>query len=133
MHLNGLRDPFGEYFGEDAMGNQWVRNPFSFSATACDGLSLREEEALVELSSTMMSFWLSVESQFYQISTKAVKVLIPFTSAYLCECGFSALTHIKNKYRSRLQVADGLRLFLSAVQPHIERHIKSAASLFPRI
>ena len=31
---------------------------------------------------------------------KAVKVLIPFTSAYLCECGFSVLTSIKSKYRS---------------------------------
>ena len=60
-----------------------------------------------------MRFWFSVESEFPQISTKAMKVLIPFTSTYLCECGFSALTLIKNKYRSRLQAEDDLRLFLS--------------------
>ncbi|KAJ8001210.1 hypothetical protein DPEC_G00191970 [Dallia pectoralis] len=113
-HLNRLREQFGEYFGEDAMGNQWVRNPFAFPATLSDGLSLQEEEALVDLSSNVdlkqslvempiTRFWLSVESEFRQISTKAMQVLIPFTSTYLCECGFSALTMIKNKYRSRLQ------------------------------
>ncbi|XP_056126207.1 zinc finger BED domain-containing protein 5-like [Rhinichthys klamathensis goyatoka] len=137
-HLNGLRDQFGEYFGEDALGNQWVRNPFSFPATPRDGLSLQEEEALVELSSNMdlkqrlgempiTRFWFSVESEFPQISTKATKVLIPFTSTYLCECGFSALTMIKNKYRSRLQVEDDLRLFLSGVQPRIEHLCASKA------
>ena len=141
-HLNGLRDQFGEYFGEDAMGNQWVRNPFSFPATARDGLSLQEEEeALVELRSNMdlkqrlgempiTCFWLPMESEFPQISTKAMKVLIPFTSTYLFECGFSALTLIKNKYRSRLQVEDDLRLFLSAAQPRIEHLCASKASLF---
>ena len=67
--------------------------------------------------------------EFPQISTKAMKVLIPFTSTYLCECGFPALTQIKNRYRSRLQVEDDLRLFLSAVQPRI----KSEASMFSQI
>ena len=120
------------------MGNQWVRNLFSFSATPRDGLSLQEEEVLVELSSNMdlkqrlgemqiTHFWLSVESEFRQISTEAMKVLIPFTSTYLCVFGFSALTRIKNKYRSRLQVEDDLRLFLSAVQPCIEHLCTSKA------
>ncbi|KAK7158596.1 hypothetical protein R3I94_005049 [Phoxinus phoxinus] len=120
------------------MGNQWVRNPFSFPSTLSDGLSLQEEEALVDLSSNVdlkqklaempiTRFWLSVESEFRQISTKAMKVLIPFTSTYLCECGFSALALIKNKYRSRLQVEDDLRLFLSGVQPRIEHLCASKA------
>ena len=74
-----------------------------------------------------MRFWFSVESEFPQISTKAMKVLIPFTSTYLCECGFSALTLIKKKYRSRLQGEDDLRLFLSAGQPRIEHLCASKA------
>ncbi|KAJ7987904.1 hypothetical protein DPEC_G00331430 [Dallia pectoralis] len=116
------------------MGNQWVRNPFAFPATPSDGLSLQEEEALVDLSSNVdlkqrrvempiTRFWLSVESEFRQISTKAMKVLIPFTSIYLCE--FFALTMIKNKYRSRLQVEEDLRLFLAAVQPYM-KHLWAA-------
>ena len=74
-----------------------------------------------------MRFWFPVESDLHKGSTKALKVLISFTSTYLCECGFSALTLIKNKYRSRLQVEDDLRLFLSAVQPRIEQLCASKA------
>ncbi|XP_060790841.1 zinc finger BED domain-containing protein 5-like [Neoarius graeffei] len=82
-HLNGLRDQFAEYFGEEPLGNQWIRNPFSFPATARDALSLQEEEALVELSSNLdlkqrlvempiTRFWLSVESEFPHVSAKAM-------------------------------------------------------------
>ncbi|XP_073337223.1 zinc finger BED domain-containing protein 5-like [Pagrus major] len=143
-HLKGLREQFGDYFGEETLANQWVRNPFSFPVTPRDGLTLQEEEALVELNSNMdlkqkMSevslahFWLSVETKFPHLTKKAVKVFIPFTSTYLCECGFSALTMIKSKYQSRLRVEDDLRLFpfysASPHQPPVR--IKDTDSLFP--
>ncbi|XP_022597516.1 zinc finger BED domain-containing protein 5-like [Seriola dumerili] len=112
-HLKGLREQFGDYFREETLANQWVRNLFSFPVTPRDGLTLQEEEALVELNSNMdlkqkmgevslAHFWLSVETEFLHLTKKAVKVFIPFTSTYQCECGFSALTTIKSKYRSRL-------------------------------
>ena len=80
-HLEGMREQFGEYFGEETMANQWVRNPFSFPVTLKDGLSAGEEEALAELSCDMdlkqrMSdvslahFWLSVGTEFPQLSMK---------------------------------------------------------------
>ncbi|KAF7643439.1 hypothetical protein LDENG_00239370 [Lucifuga dentata] len=105
VHLKGLHEQFGEYFGEETLANQWVRNPFSYPVTPRDGLTMQEEEALVELNSNMdmkqkMSevslahFWLYVETELPQLYKKAMKVLIPFTSTYLCECGFSALTYI---------------------------------------
>uniref|UniRef100_A0A3Q2PQY9 Uncharacterized protein n=1 Tax=Fundulus heteroclitus TaxID=8078 RepID=A0A3Q2PQY9_FUNHE len=133
-----MRKQFGEYFGEETMTNQWVRNPFSFPVTLKDGLSAGEEEALAELSCDMdlkqrmtdMSlahFWLSVGTEFPQLSTKAVNVLTPCTSTYLCECGFSALAMIKSKYQSRLLVEDDLRLYLSTVQPRINRICASKA------
>ena len=123
-HLEGLREQFREYFGEGSLANQWVRNPFSFPVSPCDRLTMQEEEALVELCSNMdlkqkMSevslehFWLSVETEFPHLSKKAIQVLLPFTYTYLCECGFSALTMIKSKYRSRLRVEEDLRAFLS--------------------
>lgn len=52
-HLQGLREQFGDYFGEETLANLWVRNPFSFPVTPRDGLTLQEEEALVELNSNM--------------------------------------------------------------------------------
>ena len=79
-HLKGLREQFGDYFGE-LLANLWVRNPFSFPVTLHDGLTMQEEEALVELSSNMdlkqkMSevslahFWLSVQTEFPQQAKK---------------------------------------------------------------
>ncbi|KAK0146558.1 Zinc finger BED domain-containing protein 5 [Merluccius polli] len=137
-HLKGLREQFGDYFGEETSANQWVRDPFSFPVTPHDGLTLQEEEALVELNSNMdlkqkMSevslahFLLSVETEFPHLTKKAVKVFIPFTSTYLCECGFSALTMIKSKYRSWLWVEDDLCLFLSTAHPRINRLCASKA------
>ena len=100
-------EQFREYFG-DTKANQWVGNPFIFPAELRDGLSIQEEEALLDLSSNMelqqkirevslAHFWLSVETEFPSLSVKAMQVLIPFLSTYLCECGFSALTLIKTK------------------------------------
>ncbi|XP_061587400.1 zinc finger BED domain-containing protein 5-like [Cololabis saira] len=131
-HDQGLREQFGDYFEEESLANQWVRNPFSFPVTPRDGLTMQEEEALVQLNSNMdlkqkmrevslAQFWLSVETEFPHLTNKAVKVFIPFTSTYLCECGFSALTMIKSKHSSRLRVEDDLRLFLSTVHPRINR------------
>ncbi len=68
---------------------------------------------------SLVPFWLQTE--FPHLSQKAQKVLIPFTSAYLCECRFSILILIKSKYRSRLRVGDDLPLFLSIMHPHITR------------
>lgn len=76
------------------MANQWVRNPFSFQAEPRDGLSIQEEEALLDLRSNMelqqkmlevslAHFWLSVETEFPSLSTRAIKVLIPLSHVHL--------------------------------------------------
>lgn len=62
-----------------------------------------------------------METEFPHLTKKAVKVFIPFTSTHLCGCGFSALTMIKSKYRSRLWGEDDLRLFLSTAHPRFNR------------
>lgn len=80
---------------------------------------------------SLAHFWLSVETKFPHLSKKALQVLILFTSSYLCECGFSAFTSIKNKYWPSLQVEDDIRLFLSTVRPPQQVHIKEANSLLP--
>lgn len=48
-HLKGQSERFGEYFGEETLANQWVRNPLSFPVTPHAGLTMQEQEALVEL------------------------------------------------------------------------------------
>ena len=44
------------------------------------------------------------QREYPAISCWALKLLVPFTSSYLCEAGYSALICIKTKYWSRLDV-----------------------------
>jgi len=41
------------------------------------------------------SFWMLVEQEFPAISQMALRLLTQFQNSYLCECGFSAMTTIK--------------------------------------
>ena len=49
-----------------------------------------------------------------------LNIILPFASTYLCEAGFSKMTALKTKYRSRAQIEDDLRLCLSNIAPRIE-------------
>ena len=49
-------------------------------------------------------FWAKMLPIFPKISEFTLKVLIPFSSTYLCESGFSSLLVIKSKTRNRLDV-----------------------------
>ncbi|XP_060864312.1 protein FAM200B-like [Metopolophium dirhodum] len=46
---------------------------------------------------TLNKFWIYVSKEYPEISIKALTILLPFSTSYLCEQGFSALTNIKNK------------------------------------
>ena len=46
-------------------------------------------------------------------------VLFPFGNTYLCKMTFSALSYIKNKYRSILEVEDNLRVAVFCIKPRI--------------
>ena len=51
----------------------------------------------------------------------ALNILVPFSSTYMCECGFSALLTIKSKARNRLDVESDIRCALSTTSPDIEQ------------
>ena len=51
-------------------------------------------------------------SEYPDLYDKALLILLPFATSYLCETGFSALTTIKSKHRARLSVEDDLHLSL---------------------
>ena len=42
-------------------------------------------------------FWASQMETYPVLAKKALDVLMPFTTTYLCETGFSCLLHIKSK------------------------------------
>jgi zinc finger BED domain-containing protein 5/7/8/9 len=105
----------------------WVINPFAISEEV--NLSTEEEEQLIELrndkfhqttftNTTLEEFWLAVMKVYPLISLKAVNTLLPFSSSWFCEFGFSALTEIKSKKRERLlRIDDEMRVCLSTLEP----------------
>ena len=50
--------------------------------------------------------------------------LLPFSTTYLCEQGFSALTVVETKARNRLSPGNDLRVALNKIEPCIEEIMK---------
>lgn len=133
-HLDALSHHFDEYFTNDNIMNfDWIRNPFDVEMSDLAG---RELEELAELScdrslkiqfqqKSLSSFWLSVSAEYHLLSNKAVKILLPFATTYLCETAFSALTNMKTKYRSRLVAEGDMRVCLSNITPRIDSLCKA--------
>ncbi|GFW88085.1 zinc finger BED domain-containing protein 5 [Trichonephila clavipes] len=48
--------------------------------------------------------WAEVDDEFSELKTKAFRILLPFSTSYLCETGFSAVVDLKTKYRSQLNI-----------------------------
>ena len=70
---------------------------------------------------SLVSFWSYLVPEFPAIAKQALHTLLPFSSTYLCEAGFSFYTAIKTKYRSKLNAAADLRIKLSTIKPNIKR------------
>uniref|UniRef100_A0A3B4V8C9 HAT C-terminal dimerisation domain-containing protein n=1 Tax=Seriola dumerili TaxID=41447 RepID=A0A3B4V8C9_SERDU len=131
-HLRSLLENFNKYFPSDDTPEKydWIRQPFVTSTA--HHLPSELQDALLELSSdrtlqtaftayTLEEFWLSVATEYAALSKAAMDVLFPFASTYLCEKTFSALTYMKNKYRSRLlRVDSDLRVAVSKIKPRMQ-------------
>ena len=108
-HLILFAEHFDKYFSKDVPDNianfDWIRNPFNVEVdnSVLKGNELKE---LAEIScdrtlkisfmqQQLSKFWLTVASEYPLLSQKAVKILLPFATTYLCEAGFSALTNLK--------------------------------------
>lgn len=130
-HLKQLQLTFKDYFPNKPESNIWIRNPFQGDITSDTSLSLLEKEKLLDLSSdnslkavfahhSLIDFWLSVKNEYPILAEKAIKILLPFCTTYLCEKGFSTYTYLKDKYRNRLNAEPDLRLKLSDIEPNFE-------------
>ena len=94
--------------------------------------TLIEEEELASISSdrtlklkhselSLDAFWLLVEKKYPAIAQKALRLLLLFSTSYLREFGFSALTTIKHKKRAQLlSVEDELHVCLSKTIPDLK-------------
>lgn len=133
-HLDSLSKAFKDYFPDDPRkGNLWIVNPFLKHDNT---LTLVEEEKLIELSNdlglkalfgtvSVPKFWIQARSEYPELYSKAMKFLLPFSTTYLCEAAFSAMTVIKTKQRNRLQVNHALRLAVTNLDPRLEKLINN--------
>ncbi len=113
-HLAGLERSFESYFC-DLRGDffAWMRQPFLCSVNN-QVLPTSQQQQPIELqgdgdlkvgfnSTEMVQFWGDHKMDYLELHHRAIKVLVPFASTYLCEAAFSALVNLKTKYRNRLK------------------------------
>ncbi|XP_044162375.1 SCAN domain-containing protein 3-like [Bufo gargarizans] len=129
-HLSQLLKEFERYFPstqDPRTRKEWIRDPFVNKPGEAT-LSVLEEDQLLEIAndgglksmfetSNLATFWIKVKAEHPEISTKALKTLLPFPTSYLCEAGFSAVTATKTRLRSRLDIRNTLRVSLSPITP----------------
>jgi len=132
-HLDSLQEKVGHYFPSLSIESyDWVRNPFVEVPSSLDQFTIEEEEELSDISNdrtlklkysqeSLNSFWIGIQREHPNIAQKAIKLLLQFSTTYLCELGFSALATIKNTKRERLlSVEEELRVCLSNIRPRIQ-------------
>jgi hypothetical protein len=133
QHLQDLRCSFRKYFPSRDESKNCIKDPFNVDLHKLRGLAVAEENDLIEISTnsalkiqskenSLANFWLHVRTDYPELSYKALKVLIPFPTTYLCENVFSVLMYLQNKYRNRLRnVESDLRIQLSEIKSNIEK------------
>ena len=94
--------------------------------------SLEEEEELAEIRNnrtlllkyknvSLNEFWIQVEKIHAEIGKKALKILLQFSTSYLCEQGFSTLVNIKSNKRMKMEfIEEEMRVCLSTIRPKIK-------------
>ncbi|XP_068227309.1 zinc finger MYM-type protein 6-like [Palaemon carinicauda] len=70
---------------------------------------------------TLAAFWHGTLGEYPNLAKKAISLLLPFSTSYLCEQAFSAMATIKSKQRNRLlSLEDDMRVALSTMRPDIK-------------
>ncbi len=131
-HLEVLSTNFECYFSDIddlTMESSWIQNPFSFDISRMSDNDLSKDD-FIEFQENprkkadferagmdVKQFWCEQISAYPSLAIRAMHVLVPFTTTYLCETGFSALLNMKSKWRNRLDVSDDMRVALSVTVP----------------
>lgn len=134
-HLEGLTTQFKRYFpgiNNDTIESKLIRDPFQREVSDVpdsmqeEFLELKNDSVSKDLFNTknLEEFWVSVQGSYPLLAENALRVLIQFSSTYLCEAGFSALVHVKTKFRNKLEVESDLRCALSITKPDIDGLVK---------
>ena len=66
------------------------------------------------------NFWAKYLHIYKNVDSVAIRTLLPFSSTYLCESGFSALLSMKTKFRNKLECEADLQCALSSTKSRIK-------------
>ncbi|XP_067126189.1 protein FAM200C-like [Centruroides vittatus] len=133
-HLKILITDFKERFADLKEMNfpTWMVQPVLVDLADISNLQYQEELAELQSDESVITLfnikgamaWLCDETEAkYPNTTKcARKLLLPFPSSYLAECGFSAVSDLLTKKRNRLDITQrgDLRLKLTKLEPDIK-------------
>jgi len=110
--------------------NMWIVNPFvEHTDTALsheETLQRIELSSDKELESTFNSmsnskFWITMKNEYPNLHEIAMRFLLYFSTTYLCETAFPAMTVLKTKHRNRLQLSQCLRLAITSIHHRINK------------
>ena len=132
LDLDALISHFEKYFSEDMEKYNWIRNPFLDNANAPQGFKSVEAEKFINLISvltlksiynpnSLISFWIKARAEFPLVGCKALRVLVPFATSYLCGNGFSAVAVIKLKYHNKIVIKREMRVAISNIAPRFDK------------
>jgi hypothetical protein len=91
----------------------WIQDPFNTSAPS--EFTSADEENVIDLSCDN-----SFKARFGSTELTEFWILIPFSTSYLCEAGFSAVAIITSKYRAKINVEKEMRVAVSNLIPRFE-------------
>jgi hypothetical protein len=118
-HLCALQTSIRDYFPSiSTAGVEWVILPFGtpseHNINNASDLTFTRKNKFTDLSvdstfrakflnSSIAPFWIHTPSEYPAITSKALSILLPFSTSYLCEAAFSTMKIMKTKHRTRLQ------------------------------
>ena len=121
LDLDALISYLEKYFSEDMEKYNWIRNRIVNNANALQGFISLEAEKFINFTSvltlksiynlnSLISFWVKARAEFPLVGSKALRVLLPFATSYLCKAGFSAIAVIKLKYHNKIVIECEMRV-----------------------
>ena len=125
QHLEKVECEFRSYFPELSRDDlSLAKNPFRLSSEKVEDelqnqfIDMKNDSSCQDVFEAfpITNFWLRMRSSYPEISKTALKKLLPFSSAWLCESAFSTLLTVKTKQRNRPDVEQDIRCALSRQQ-----------------
>ncbi|KAE9531607.1 hypothetical protein AGLY_010813 [Aphis glycines] len=139
-HLTALKESIDKYFPNlDISEYDWINDSFDKNICLTE-FSFEEEEELAEIQNnrilllkyknvSLNEFWIQVEKIHGEIGKKALKILLQFSTSYLCEQGFSTLVNIKSNKRMKMEfIEEEMRVCLSTIRPQVKDLCKKKTS-----